>query len=227
MRRIARLLPILLSALLLPRVSAGLPWPSPTLLSGLSSWEDSVSVAGRRFAVPAAWRGLRLGFADQAAPEDLVRLPAEYSFDESSLWLRSAAADAFVAMARAAAADGVALVVRSAYRSPATQRGLIAQRLDEGRSFEEIVKSVAPPGYSQHMLGSAVDLCLECHEGETTVYEWLVERAAEFGFVEGYPPNPGGFVHWEPWHWRHRGDGVEEQGPAWVERPPAGSDRGG
>jgi transglycosylase-like protein with SLT domain/D-alanyl-D-alanine carboxypeptidase-like protein/putative Flp pilus-assembly TadE/G-like protein len=92
--------------------------------------------------------------------------------------MRPDVAQAFDRMAAAARADGVALLISSAWRSDAEQAILFARHPDP--------KWVAPPGTSLHRLGTELDL------GPATAYGWLAANAPRFGFQMRYP--------WEPWH---------------------------
>ena len=93
--------------------------------------------------------------------------------------MRPDVAEAFDRMAAAAAADGVGLIITSAFRSDAEQARLWAANPDP--------KWVAPPGTSLHRLGTELDL------GPPTAYGWLAQNAERFGFVQRYS--------WEPWHY--------------------------
>jgi hypothetical protein len=93
--------------------------------------------------------------------------------------MRPDVAEAFDRMEAAATADGVALIVSSAFRSDAEQARLWAANPDP--------KWVAPPGTSLHRLGTELDI------GPPSAYPWLAENAERFGFVQRYA--------WEPWHY--------------------------
>jgi hypothetical protein len=93
--------------------------------------------------------------------------------------MRPDVALAFDRMARAAAADGIGLVIVSAFRSDAEQAVLFARHPDP--------KWVAPPGRSLHRLGTELDL------GPNAAYGWLAAHAAAFHFRQRYS--------WEPWHY--------------------------
>jgi transglycosylase-like protein with SLT domain/D-alanyl-D-alanine carboxypeptidase-like protein len=93
--------------------------------------------------------------------------------------MRPDVARAFDRMAAAAAADGVHLVVTSAFRTNAEQAVLFARHPDP--------KWVAPPGTSLHRLGTELDL------DPPAAYGWLAANAGRFGFVQRYA--------WEPWHY--------------------------
>jgi hypothetical protein len=93
--------------------------------------------------------------------------------------MRPDVARAFDRMAAAAAADGVALIVSSGFRTYAEQARLFAARPDP--------RWVAPPGKSLHRLGTELDL------GPQSAYGWLARNARRFHFVQRYS--------WEPWHY--------------------------
>jgi D-alanyl-D-alanine carboxypeptidase len=138
-------------------------------------------------------------------PQSLVL--AHTSDTGRELLLTQETASAWLAMQYQAFADGVPLALVSAFRSVERQREIIQNKLASGMSIETILKSVAPPGYSEHHTGRAVDIgtsevdALE-EEFETTAsFEWLARNALDFGFRMSYPrKNPYGFVY-EPWHW--------------------------
>lgn len=121
--------------------------------------------------------------------------------------LTPAAAEAWQRMLAAAAADDVTLLIVSGFRSHEYQAELIRAKLAKGEAIEEILKVNAPPGYSQHHSGSAVDVATPGHRPLTEEFEaseafrWLSANAARFGFAMTYPrDNAWGFVY-EPWHW--------------------------
>ncbi|HEX6619365.1 MAG TPA: D-alanyl-D-alanine carboxypeptidase family protein, partial [Solirubrobacteraceae bacterium] len=93
--------------------------------------------------------------------------------------MRPDVALAFDRMAAAARADGVELLITSAFRSDAEQARLFAAHPDP--------KWVAPPGTSLHRLGTELDL------GPPSAYGWLAANAERFHLVRRYA--------WEPWHY--------------------------
>ena len=121
-------------------------------------------------------------------------------------------AKALILMKRAAAKEGVKLIVNSGFRSPYTsidstsskgtkvsassQDSLYAAYLKNGRPL------TAKPGTSNHGNAFAFDL----NTGSTTgaiksplnksVYQWLISNAYKFGFVR--------YVAKEEWHWEYR-----------------------
>lgn len=123
--------------------------------------------------------------------------------------------EAFAAWSRmrdAAHREGISLFLISAFRGYQYQHDLIAGKLQEGRGIGEILRVNAAPGHSEHHSGRAVDLgTLGCDAlsekfENTQAYQWLIEKAAGFGFSLSYPrDNPFG-IEFEPWHWCYQGE---------------------
>lgn len=103
-------------------------------------------------------------------------------------FLRSDAAVAFLAMDRAAASDGVVLIIDSAFRSIAEQKQLY------DLFMAGMGPRAAPPGYSNHEGGIAVDLSTVA--GTNAAFTWLNANAGHFFFRRT--------VDGEPWHWEYR-----------------------
>lgn len=112
-------------------------------------------------------------------------------------------ANAYLAMRKAAAADGVELVIFSAFRSE-----------EEQRYFYECFKTcscnscapAAKPGFSNHQMGRAIDIAMW-----PGVHDWLALHAGKFGFAET--------VRGEPWHWELRGKAKPPAAPMCPEPP--------
>ncbi|MDN5865082.1 MAG: M15 family metallopeptidase [Gammaproteobacteria bacterium] len=117
------------------------------------------------------------------------------------------AAAAWRHLHRAAEEDGVILFIASAFRGIERQIQIIQRKLDAGQSLEAILAVNAPPGYSEHHSGRAVDIgtpddpLLEASFADTPAFAWLVRRAGEFGFVLSYPEGNQSGYRCEPWHW--------------------------
>lgn len=99
--------------------------------------------------------------------------------------LRLDAADAWVAMRDAAAAEGVLLQLNSAFRT-----------WDEQKALRELYEAgqgayAAEPGYSDHQGAVAVDV--ETEGGTNRAFFWLGANASRFHFKRT--------VAGEPWHW--------------------------
>ena len=113
---------------------------------------------------------------------------------------------------QAAEKDGISLKVESAYRSERYQKRIFKRMIAEGRSFDDIVRYVAPPGYSQHVLGTAVDFFpSNWRFADTEAYTWLRENAQRFGFEETYSRFNPMRIPWESWHWNFTGNKDGEQ----------------
>jgi D-alanyl-D-alanine carboxypeptidase len=130
------------------------------------------------------------------------------------LQLRPEAAEALLALQRAAAADGVVINVISAFRSKDVQRHLFfdvgAQR---NQTAQDRALVSAPPGFSEHSTGYAVDLGdgrqpgtnLSTSFESTAAFAWLQSHGARFHFQLSFPRGNGQGVSYEPWHWRYLG----------------------
>lgn len=136
--------------------------------------------------------------------------PVGLGTDGRDKLLTPVAARAWLTMHRHAAADSIELLLISAFRSVDFQTALIRAKLDRGAALDEILRINAPPGYSEHHTGRAVDVgtggvaALDTAFETTNAFRWLQEHAAAFGFRLSYPrDNPQGFMY-EPWHWCYR-----------------------
>ncbi len=175
---------------------------------------EFVQIDGETYGVPRPWRGKKIGVKSPGYAA-LQQIPLEYTVEQSKLYILKDACAAFVAMAEAARQDGIHLQAHSAFRSVWYQKQIFTKLMAKGRTWEDLVRYVAPPGYSEHMLGIAVDLYpSNWRFASTPEYEWLQLHAAEYYFVESYPEiNEGGFP-WESWHWKYVGpEGIDNHRP--------------
>lgn len=123
--------------------------------------------------------------------------------------LTPAAAAAWRDMKHQAGLDGVELVLVSAFRSVRTQTGIIERKLAAGMAIEEILLVNAPPGYSEHHTGRAVDIgspgVTELSEDfeNTGAFLWLTRYAHHFGFFMPYGRDNSRGYDYEPWHWTY------------------------
>ncbi|MGF1567190.1 MAG: D-alanyl-D-alanine carboxypeptidase family protein [Nodosilinea sp.] len=147
---------------------------------------------------------------DEAPEAELVPLAAN-----ASIRLRAAAAAQFEAMSQAAASAGITLVPLSGFRTYAEQEQIFfSLKAERGQSAETRAEVSAPPGYSEHHTGYAIDLGDATQPGNhlnegfasTRAYQWLTENAVRFGFELSFPPENLQGVAFEPWHWRFVGD---------------------
>jgi len=150
-------------------------------------------------------------FAYEEAPvEDLMAITAD-----GRLRLRKIAAIKFQQMVNAAQRDGVVLVPLSAFRTLADQEYLFFEiKAQRGQVATKRAEVSAPPGYSEHHTGYAVDIGdgyvpavdFSPEFENTAAFKWLEENAAYYSFELSFPrDNPQG-ISYEPWHWRFVGD---------------------
>ena len=182
-------------------------------LSSTPAWPDSVAVGDSLYAVTSQWRGQRLDVDPSWIPDDLRPLPDSLCSD-GTIYLREDAARALTLLLEEARRDSVRMTVNSGFRSAATQARLIQRRLDKGRGFEEILWSVAPPGYSEHMLGTTADLALGYGETRVKSLAWMRANAWRWRFVQTYGADPSRRFPEEPWHWRRWEPTPREEGHA-------------
>lgn len=128
--------------------------------------------------------------------------------------LHGDAAAAFLAMQKHAAEDGVQLKLLSAFRDQETQHNLFFPiMVERGQRPDERAKVSAPPGYSEHHTGYALDLGdahrpeldLEAAFDQSAAFIWLQEHAARYHFRLSFPEGNSQGVAYEPWHWRWEG----------------------
>lgn len=134
---------------------------------------------------------------------------------DGSIKLRKAAAQAYQAMEAAAKQDGVVLAPLSGFRSLTDQDYLFfGKKAERGQVATERAKVSAPPGYSEHHTGYAIDIgdgnvpathLSEAFEN-TAAFRWLKQNAAFHSFEISFPKGNKQGVTYEPWHWRYVGD---------------------
>lgn len=166
---------------------------------------ETVVIGGEAYSVPPPWLGNKI-VAPRFDSSDFRRIPIAFTHNGGKVYVAATAYGPLVNLLRAAEEDQVALRVDSGYRSAGYQKRIFMRMLAEGRTFEDIVRYVAPPGYSQHMLGTAVDFFpSDWRFADTTAYAWLQENAGRFGFEETYPKSSPEKLRWEAWHWNFAG----------------------
>ena len=214
--------------------------PSASAASAISmpaqSIADSTVSSAENTAAPANALGLTADEARAMLADPLMvlvnhanKMPDNYTFDTKECGsstsvnktLQTVACDAFLAMQKAAAADGVTVWMQSGYRSVKYQTSLYERKtkyyLDKGydnaTAKEKAAAVVNPPGYSEHNCGLAADLNSPEHTGldegfeKTAAFRWLCEHAGDYGFILRYPKDAEDKTEiiYEPWHWRYVG----------------------
>ena len=214
--------------------------PSASAASAISmpaqSIADPTVSPAENTAAPANALGLTADEARALLADPLMvlvnhtnKMPDDYTFDTKECGsatavnktLQTVACDAFLAMQKAAAADGVTVWMQSGYRSVKYQTSLYERKtkyyLDKGydnaTAKEKAAAVVNPPGYSEHNCGLAADLNSPEHTGldegfeKTAAFRWLCEHAGDYGFILRYPKDAEDKTEiiYEPWHWRYVG----------------------
>jgi D-alanyl-D-alanine carboxypeptidase len=154
--------------------------------------------------IPADY-ATRRELSPQPEATELIRIVV--TAEGRELLLTPPAATAWEKMLQAAATDGIALQVVSAFRSIAYQAEIIRAKLARGKTIEAILAVNAAPGYSEHHTGRALDLntpgCTPLTEefAETAAFRWLTGQAARFGFHMTFARGNSHGIAFEPWHW--------------------------
>ena len=132
---------------------------------------------------------------------------AEVGTDGKDRLLVPAAANAWRKLKAAALDERVSLFIVSAFRSIDRQTEIVRRKLQAGVPMKDILTVCAPPGFSEHHTGRAVDLStpgsrsLQVEFEQTPAFAWLRAHASDFGYYLSYPTgNPSGYQY-EPWHW--------------------------
>ena len=169
------------------------PSPSPT-----PSIQQKENILGHLPYQEASWQELTPVFGNQ------------------NVRLRSNAAEKFNALADAAWSANINLVPLSGFRTLADQEYLFFEvKAERGQVASQRAEVSAPPGYSEHHTGYAIDIGdarspgshLKVSFENTRAFQWLQENAGNYGFELSFPrDNPQG-ISYEPWHWRFVGDG--------------------
>lgn len=183
--------------------------PSPTISSSPAPTPSSTANS------PASQPDIVLGQAGHFAYSEAPQEDLQPIVEDGRIMLRKAAAKHFLAMVAAARVAGVILVPISGFRSIADQQTIFFSIKDQRRqTVSQRAEVSAPPGYSEHHTGYAVDIGdwsvpatnLNPDFEKTPAFKWLSANAARFNFEMSFPKhNPQG-VSYEPWHWRFVGD---------------------
>jgi zinc D-Ala-D-Ala carboxypeptidase len=140
-------------------------------------------------------------------PKDLVTLKTEFSSNKASFQFRKTAIPDLKNMFDDAKKDGINLKIVSSYRSYTTQI-VVFEGWKKKYGEKEALRISAPPGASQHQLGTAIDFnSLDEKFENSKEGKWLYENAYKYGFILSFPKgmeNITGYKY-EPWHYRYIG----------------------
>jgi len=147
------------------------------------------------------------------AQENNLVAAGRYRASPRIVMLLPEAASAFNDMQEDARIEEVFLVPISGYRSVKYQSRLFKRAVKKYGSTEKAARWVAPPGFSEHHTGLAIDIGDEekpecdvelCFE-KTDACKWLNENAGKYGFELLFKKTDASKVSYEPWHWRYLG----------------------
>lgn len=156
----------------------------------------------------------------EAQPDGLSTL-------DNGMIIDSRIVDSYNQMLLAAQADGIDLMLVSAYRSISYQEQIFNQNVQnlmmQGETQEsatQIVKQTSTePGFSEHHTGLSIDIVdhdwsqnytgvlLNQGYADTKGGQWLATHAREYGFILRYPKDRQSIteITFEPWHYRYVG----------------------
>tara|TARA_B100000745_G_scaffold199304_1_gene131456 strand:- start:4749 stop:5576 length:828 start_codon:yes stop_codon:yes gene_type:complete len=147
-------------------------------------------------------------------PSDITQIEDQYVLPgKDAAFFHGDALPFLENMIEDAARDDIDLSVISAYRSFDQQEALKGQYTTVYGSGANTFS--ADQGYSEHQLGTTVDLTDAATAGtynsfaDTKAYAWLLKNAYKHGFTLSYPEKNGYYI-FEPWHWRFVGEDLAE-----------------
>jgi len=121
--------------------------------------------------------------------------------------------DSLLKMREEAKKDGIYLVFLSGYRSINLQNDIFfSLKSIRNQEAAERARVSAPPGYSEHSTGFAIDIGdatqrktdFETDFENTDAFRWLKNNAAKFHFKLSFRKD-NKYINYEPWHWRFEG----------------------
>jgi len=121
--------------------------------------------------------------------------------------------DSLLKMREEAKKDGIYLVFLSGYRSINLQNDIFySLKSIRNQEAAERARDSAPPGYSEHSTGFAIDIGdasqretdFENDFENTEAFRWLIKNAAKFHFKLSFNKD-NKYIDYEPWHWRYEG----------------------
>ena len=121
--------------------------------------------------------------------------------------------DSLLEMRDEAKKNGIYLVFLSGYRSINLQNEIFySLKSFRNQEAAERARVSAPPGYSEHSTGFAIDIGdatqretdFETEFENTDAFIWLKKNAAKFHFKLSFEKS-NKYIDYEPWHWRYEG----------------------
>ncbi len=121
--------------------------------------------------------------------------------------------DSLLKMREEAKKDGIYLVFLSGFRSINLQKDIFySLKSIRNQEAAERARVSAPPGYSEHSTGFAIDIGdatqretdFETEFEKTRAFRWLIKNAAKYHFKLSFEKD-NKYIDYEPWHWRYEG----------------------
>ena len=140
-------------------------------------------------------------------------LKDELVFVEPHIWVHKDMYRSLLQMRQNAEKDGIYLVFLSGFRSIKLQEEIFySLKSLRNQNALERARVSAPPGYSEHSTGFAIDIGDANHRDtdfkvefkNTEAFRWLKKNAAKYHFKLSFDQNNKN-VDYEPWHWRYEG----------------------
>ena len=109
--------------------------------------------------------------------------------------------------------EGIYLIFLSGFRSIKLQKEIFySLKSVRNQNAKERARVSAPPGYSEHSTGFAIDIGdatnrqtdFEASFENTDAFRWLEKNAARYHFRLSFDKSQEN-VDYEPWHWRYEG----------------------
>ena len=140
-------------------------------------------------------------------------LKEELVFIEPHIWVHKDMSKSLLSMRQDAMREGVNLVFLSGFRSIKLQEEIFySLKSIRNQNASERARVSAPPGYSEHSTGFAIDIGdanyretdFEVEFENTDAFRWLKMNAAKYHFKLSFKKN-NRHINYEPWHWRYEG----------------------
>ena len=156
---------------------------------------------------------------DKNDPSILGHLPYKETLKEElvliepHIWVHKDMSSSLIRMQKDAKMQGVSLVFLSGFRSIKLQEKIFySLKSIRNQNAKERARVSAPPGYSEHSTGFAIDFGDANHRDtdfevefeNTDAFKWLKINAARYHFKLSFDKNNNN-IDYEPWHWRYEG----------------------
>ena len=187
----------------------------PVLLCGLSLF----GLLLNRYLISVPRKNIDIQTANNNDHSILGHLPYKEILEEKLVFIDPNIAvhtdmrESLLKMREDAKRDGIYLVFLSGYRSIKLQNIIFySLKTKRNQIAAERAKVSAPPGYSEHSTGFAIDIGdgirpetdFEVEFENTDAFKWLKMNAAKYHFKLSFDKNSRK-VDYEPWHWRYEG----------------------